>query len=259
MMVIIFVTERKGARALTRMSRFCAWAASARDVCAGGCVAEGGTGLAEAAGMKPLLGLVLLVGCAGDSGALGNASVSPECSPTDFACVTTGLDGPIAAGGVLPLSIDVDALGTGTAAMTLLSADPGVLKAAGTEVVGVTPGVAALVMLSEGRAVDFLHVFVVQPNRLGMHRIDDGLERAELVDDVELLAGDELVLEAEPYRDSQRLLGHGTTTWTGGGAVTLLRDGSPARRRIVARAPGEAQVAVSAFGFSRTLHITVLP
>jgi hypothetical protein len=217
-----------------------------------------GTALAEQLGMKPLIGLVLLVGCA-DTGALGNATVTPECSPTDFACVTTGLDGPIAAGGVLPLSIDADALGSSTATMTLLSADPSVLKAAGTEVVGVTPGVAALVMLSEGHAIDFLHVFVVEPNRLGLHRVDDGLERAELVDGVELLPGDELILEAEPYRDSQRLLGHGTTTWSGGGAVSVLRDGAPARRRIVARTPGEADVVVGAFGFTRTLHITVLP
>jgi hypothetical protein len=209
--------------------------------------------------MKPLIGLVLLVGCAGDSGALGNATITPECSPTDFACVTTGLDGPIAVGGVLPLSIDADALGSSTAAMTLLSADPAVLKTAGTEVMGLSPGVAALVMLSEEHAVDFLHVFVVEPNRLGLHRLDDGLERAELVDAVELLPGDEMILEAEPYRDSQRLLGHGATTWTGGGAVTLLRDGAPARRRIVARAPGETDVVVASFGFTRTLHITVLP
>jgi hypothetical protein len=39
----------------------------------------------------------------------------------------------------------------------------------------------------------------------------------------------------------------------------VLHDGAAARRRIVARSSGEADIAVSSFGFSRTLHITVLP
>ena len=203
--------------------------------------------------------LFLFVGCASDAGALGNAAVTPECSPTDFACVTSGLDGPVAVGGVVPLSLDADTAGTASAPMTLMSADTSVIKASGTEVVGMGPGVAALVMLSDGRAIDFLHVFVDAPTRLGFHRFQDGLERGELIEDLELLVGDEIVIDVEPYRDSQRLLGHGTSTWTSGTQIAVLKEGLPGRRRIVARTPGETDLSVNAFGFDKSLHITVLP
>lgn len=209
--------------------------------------------------MKRLCCLVLIAGCAGDSGALGNTTVSPECAPTDFACVTAGLDGPVAVGGVLPLSIDVDALGTSSAAMSLMSGDPRIIKTAGTEIVGLQPGVAALVMLSEGAAVDFLHVYVAAPNRVGLQRIEDGLVRQELTDQIELLVGDELIVEVAPYKDSQRLLGHATTTWNAGAPLTLLKDGVPARRRVVARTAGETDITVTSFGFTKTLHVAVLP
>jgi hypothetical protein len=202
--------------------------------------------------------MMFVIGCA-DPGALDQASVGTECSPTDFACVTSGLDGPIAVGGVLPLLIDLDTQGTSTATVSLMSADPVVLKAAGTEVIGASPGVAALVMLTEGRAIDFLHVYVVEPNRIGLHRRDGGLELGEILENVELLVGDELVVDVEPYRDSQRLLGHQNTTWASGTPITLLRDGSPGRRRVVARTPGETDLVVGGFGFEKTLHIVVLP
>src|SRR5262245_30502646 len=104
--------------------------------------------------MKLALPIVIAsFGCA-QSGGLDQAQVTTECSPTDFACVTKGLDGPIAVGGVVPLSLDLNIQGTSTPTVSLLSADPDVLKAAGTEVVGQSPGVAALVLLSdEGRAI----------------------------------------------------------------------------------------------------------
>jgi hypothetical protein len=211
--------------------------------------------------MKPYLLCLLLVACSngGDSGALGNTDVSSECSPTDFACVTAGLDGPVAVGGVLPLSIDADTTGASGAAMTLMSADPTILKTADTEVIGMAPGVAALVMLAEGRAIDFLHVFVVAPDRLGLHRVEEGLERAELIENVDLLVGDELIVSVEPYRESQRLVGRTSSTWTSGTTISVLHEGVPARRRIVARQPGETDLVVNSFGFDKTLHITVLP
>jgi hypothetical protein len=207
--------------------------------------------------MRFLVPLVFVIGCA-DDGALDQVSVGTECSPTDFACVTSGLNGPIAVGGVLPLSLDLDTQGTSTSTVSLMSADQNVLKAAGTEVIGAAPGVAALVMLAEGRAVDFLHVYVVEANRIGIHRRDGGLELGEILEEVELLVGDEMIVDVEPYRDSQRLLGNKDTTWSSGPEVTLLRDGSPGRRRIVARAPGTTDLVVDTFGFQKTLHITVL-
>jgi hypothetical protein len=162
---------------------------------------------------------------------------------------------------VVPLSVDLDALGSSTPTFTLLSADPSVLKASGTEVVGQAPGVAALVMLSErGEAIDFLHVPVTAPNRLGLHRRAGGLELAELVEEVQLVVGDEMVLEVAPYLDSQRLLGKGTSEWSvAGSTLTLLRDGSPERRRVVARTPGQEDITVRAFSFEHTLHVEVLP
>jgi hypothetical protein len=197
--------------------------------------------------------------CAGDAGALEQSTVGTECSPTDFACVTNGLNGPVAVGGVLPLSISLDTQGTSTSSISLMSADPAILKAAGTEVIGAAPGVTALVMLAENRAVDFLHVYVMEANRIGLHRRDGGLELGEILEDVEMLVGDEMIIDVEPYNNSQRLLGNKETTWVSGPEVTLLRDGSPGRRRLVARAAGETDLVVGTFGFEKTLHIVVLP
>jgi hypothetical protein len=202
---------------------------------------------------------MLFVGCADSDGALDQSNVGTECSPTDFACVTSGLSGPIAVGGVLPLALSLDTQGSTTSKVTLVSADEGVLKAAGTEVIGAGAGVAALVMLAEDRAVDFLHVYVVEANRIGLHRRDGGLELGEILEDVELLVGDEMIIDVEPYHDSQRLLGNRDTTWTTGPQVALLRDGSPGRRRVVARQAGETDLVIDTFGFQKTLHITVVP
>jgi len=102
-------------------------------------------------------------------------------------------------------------------------------------------------------------VSVVAAKRLGLHRRDGGLDLGELVDDVELITGDEMLVEVEPYLNSQRLLGHGASEWTADPAITLLRDGSLARRRVVARTPGQATLTVKAFGFEKTLTIRVLP
>jgi hypothetical protein len=220
----------------------------------------GGTTIAVAAVMKRALIPLLFFGCAGDAGALDQSNWITECSPTDFACVTSGLSGPVAVGGVVPLSVNVDALGSSTPTITLLSADPSVLKASGTEVVGQAPGLAALVMLTaNGQAIDFLHVSVTAPNRVGLHRRDGGLELGELIEEVQLVTGDEMVLEVAPYLDSQRLLGRGTSEWSSGTNVTLLRDGFPERRRVVARTPGQDDITVRAFGFEHTLHVEVVP
>ena len=210
--------------------------------------------------MRIALPLILAcLSCGTDTG-LGQADVSTECSPTDFACVTKGLDGPVAVGGVVPLSLDLSIQGTATPTVSLLSGDSEVLKAAGTEVVGMAPGVAALVLLSdEGRAVDFIHVFVAAPKRIGLHRRDGGLELGELVDDVEMIVGDEMIVEVEPYIDSQRLLGRGSSEWTADAPITLLRDGAVERRRVVARTAGDAKLTVKAFGFEKTLTIRVVP
>jgi hypothetical protein len=211
--------------------------------------------------MKPLLAFAFLsaAACAGDS-ALGQVGVAAECSPTDFACVTAGLDGPIAVGGVVPLALDADLMGASTPAIDLLAADPAVLKVSGTEVRGEGEGVSALLLLAEGRVVDFTHVFVSAPDRLGLHRRDGGLEEAELVDEVELLVGDEIVLDVVAYRGSQRLLGAADSQWSAAGeVVTILRDGAPRRRRLVARSPGETELRVAALSLDAALTVRVLP
>src|SRR5690606_15456553 len=124
--------------------------------------------------------LCATIGCATDSGALGQAGVTTECSPTDFACVTRGLDGPVAVGGVVPLALDVSIAGTTAPTVTLFSGNSEILKAAGTEVVGQAPGIAALVLLdADERAIDFLHVSVAMPTRIGLHRRDSGLDLGE--------------------------------------------------------------------------------
>jgi hypothetical protein len=207
-----------------------------------------------------LLAVPLGVACAGDAGALGQVDVGTECGATDFACVTAGLDGPVAVGGVVPLALDVDASGIGSPAISLIAADPGVLKVSGTEVRGEGEGVSALLLLAEGQVIDFLHVFVAVPDRIGLHHRDGGLDLGEIVDVVELLPGDAIVLAVQPYLGSQRLRGADDSVWSGDEeVVALLRDGVAGQRRLVARAPGEVELRVEAFGSETTLTVRVLP
>lgn len=199
--------------------------------------------------------LALCAAC-GTEGALRHSVFTPDCEEDDVACLQAGLDAPIAAGGVQALSINLDIPGTGTPSFKLLSADPSVVEVAGNQLRAQTPGVSALVLLTEDDlAVDFLHVWVETPDRIALQRDGEALSGT-----VELLPGDELLLAVAPYRGVNRLLGERSAEWiTSSDAVAVLQDGNPRRRRLVARGPGSATLTVRAFERETSLDLVVLP
>ena len=207
--------------------------------------------MASAAMLAPLV----LAAC-GTEGALEQSTFTPECDQDDFACLQAGLSAPIAVGGVQALTITLSVPGTTTPTLELISANPDGLKVSGNEIVGERPGVSALVMMAEGDlALDFLHVWVETPNRIAVER--DG---EEIIGAIELLQGDELSLSIAPYKDVTRLLGSSDAVWdASSGAVSILQDGNPRRRRVIAREPGASTITVSCFDQQASIELVVLP
>lgn len=212
-------------------------------------------------------------GC-NDSGGLGQAQFSPDCAPTDVQCVALGFGAPLAVGGSVPLRVSSYFRGTTIPSFDLMSANPGVLEVAGTEVTGKAAGSSAVLLLvaqppdvpghdgfETRNALDFLHMHVEAPDRLGLRRLGPDGAQADLLDsDVGLVVGDELRVFAAPLKRDAPLVGADDGEWTvEGTAVLLLRDGQRGRRRLVARSPGPAKVAVQAFGLRTTLSVEVLP
>src|SRR6185436_3849061 len=84
-------------------------------------------------------------GCGGES-ALGQASFSPECAPTDVQCVSLGFGAPVAAGGTVSLRVSSYFRGSTVPSFDLVSANPAVLRVEGTELTGVAPGTSAVLL-----------------------------------------------------------------------------------------------------------------
>jgi hypothetical protein len=215
----------------------------------------------------------IAAGCAGGGG-LGQAELSADCAPTDVQCVSLGFGAPIAVGGSLPLRVSSYFRGATVPSFDLVSVNPGVLEVAGTEVTGKATGASAVLLLVappsdvaqgdgfEARNVlDFVHLHVDTPDRLGLRRLGPDGAQADVLDSaVGLVVGDELRLFAVPLKREAPLMGADDGTWTlEGASIVLLRDGQRGRRRLVARSPGPATVTVQAFGLTASLTVEVLP
>ena len=75
-----------------------------------------------------------------------------------------------------------------------------------------------------------------------------------------MLPGDELVLAARLYARGQRLIGDAEATFsTDSDVVTLLREPTSGRTRVVARTPGHATVTAQANGLVTGMELEVLP
>jgi hypothetical protein len=205
------------------------------------------------------LTLALAAACGGETAALGQADIAPACSPGDVTCATDGLDAPLALHGSLVLDVDLQVSGSGAPRLALEAVDPTVLAVAGTEITATGAGVSALLLHAEREVVDFTHLFVAAADHVALERAD-GEDAAPMIGPIELLPGDELTLVPRPYLGALRLLGRSPVEWSvSGDGVALLADGTPERRRLVARAPGTAMIAVEAFGFATELTVEVLP
>lgn len=208
-----------------------------------------------------LLTSLLAVGCA-QAGALEQAELSAACEPDDVVCASLGLDAPIAVGADLRLNVAASSPGVTTPTMHLESARPDVAVALDHAVQGVAPGMTALLISTKaGLVMDFVHLFVAAPTRLGVHRFDGAVATTEeIAGRIQLLSGDEIVLAPAPYRGEERLMGRSEATWSvDTTAVLLLEEGVLGRRRVVAREPGEASLTIFSFGLEHTVELEVLP
>ena len=152
--------------------------------------------------------------------------------------------------------------GSGAPEIQLVSGNSDVFSVEGQRLRGGRAGVAALLMTTPDSVVlNFVHVWVAQPSALLLHRrTENGEEVTAVPGKVQLLVGDELPLSAELYAKTQRLLGEPEATWAvDHDCVQILEEGTPNRRRLVARAQGETTLKVTANGLETTLDLEVLP
>jgi hypothetical protein len=205
--------------------------------------------------------LLASAGCASD-GALEQVAVSPQCAPEDTVCSELGLDAALAAGAEVPLDVSVQTPGAAATRVALESVRPTVASVDGMRVVGQAEGFTSLLVLGDdGVVLDFVHLWVAQPDGLALHRLDGAVASTEaLGETIQLLPGDELVLAAQPHRSGERLSGRLDIEWSSDSAVVaLLDEGVGARRRAVARSAGSTTVVASAGDLVAKLKVEVLP
>lgn len=199
----------------------------------------------------------------GSEGALGQAHLSADCPSQDLSCIAQGLDGPLAVGAAARINVIQAFPGSATPPTRLVSSHPDVLAVDGDVVHGATAGrVTLLVMLADEDAViDFMHVWVTAADRLALSAFtSDGRELGEVVTGAELLTGEDLVLAARLYGRGQKLLGDTQAAFAiDSDVVTLLREATSGRTRVVARKPGLATITVTAGGLATTLAVEVKP
>jgi hypothetical protein len=194
------------------------------------------------------------------TGALGQTRVAEECGPDDNTCLMAGLGAPLAVGASLRPTISAQLRGSGAPSLHLLSASPGVMQADGRSITGMRPGIAALMMaMDDGTVIDFVHVWIKPANRLELHQMGvDGSDRGVIDGRMELVVGESLWLRPEGYADAQRLMGDADAEWKVEPPIAqVMRDGSISRRRLLARAAGEAHVHVETLGQATELDLVV--
>lgn len=206
--------------------------------------------------------LVFATGCAqGSAGALGQTDTTAACPPSELVCAVSGIDAPIARGAALPIQVSVTSEGSAAPPLSFASANPDVFTIHDARIHAKEPGLASMLITMEGDiVVDFLHVWVAEADALRLHRVTrGGLQSSPLPAAMEVLVGDELTLVAAPHRGPQRLLGELDAAFEADPqVVTMLDEGVPGSRRIVATKAGETSVTVKALGIEVAVALSVL-
>ncbi|HEY3356992.1 MAG TPA: hypothetical protein VGQ83_27325 [Polyangia bacterium] len=220
--------------------------------------------------LRTLAAAALLAGCGGGaegigghpSGAGGGGTTAPECGALGQACISQGLDAPLVLGGRYELAVGSQIAGSSGPPVTLEVADPTVLTATESGVEAVGAGASAVLFIGPDETVlDFIHLWVVAAEELRIMRYaPTGVLLGRVQAQVQLLAGDEVLVAVEPYTNAQPLMGnfellHSVT----GDAVAIVPDSVAAWYRVVARAPGSATVTFSGLGLEERWEIEVLP
>lgn len=198
-----------------------------------------------------------LVAC-GTAGAMHQATLVGQCAADDAACSRRGPLSPLAIGARFYPEVSTEISGTSTPNLLLQSADQGVLAVEDGVLVARQPGTSAVLISTEdGAVVDFLHVWVAPVTKITIARRDG--ERLD--GPIGLTVGEDVTLVPALWNGAQRLAGSAEAAWTvdADGALALLRDGTPDRRRLRARAPGKATVTVALGGARTSIEVEVVP
>ena len=186
------------------------------------------------------------------------ATLVGQCAETDVACSRRHPLAPLAIGARFYPEVSTEVAGTSTPNLRLESAAPDVLAVEGAALVAKQPGTSAvLISTDDGSVVDFMHLWVAPVSALTVARRDG--ER--IAGPIALAVGEDVTLEPALWNGAQRLAGAADITWTASDTspISILRDGSPDRRRLKARAPGQTTLTV-ALGDSKTnVDIEVVP
>jgi hypothetical protein len=206
------------------------------------------------------------VGAPPSGGALGQASVKPECGALSQACLQNGMDAPLALGAAMGIAVDYSVAGNSGPPTTLATVNADVLEVDDAVISGKSEGASGLLILDpEGSVVDFIHVWVARATDLEIVRHNtEGAVMGTVSDRATLLAGDELLLSVEAFSTTQGLLGLFETTWDievseGDDPIVVVDDIVFGWYRLVARGAGKARVTVSALESTRVLDVEVLP
>jgi hypothetical protein len=197
----------------------------------------------------------LLYGCGG-TGALAQGRVADAADPK-----RSELDAPLAVGSTYRPEVKLDLRGGGVPALVLESPRTHVVSVREGALRAQSPGLTAvLVRMPDGTVIDFLHVWVEAPTRVSLHRYaPDFTELGVVSAPIDLVVSESVLLTPRIYAGVQRLAGNAEATWhVKPPLLTVLRDGVPERRRLVARAPGQATVTVSMLGTSTSIDVRVV-
>ena len=191
-------------------------------------------------------------------GAMHQATLAGQCAETDVACARRHPMAPIAIGARFYPEVATEVAGTSTPNLRLESALPDVVAVEDGALVGKQPGTSAvLISTDDGSIVDFVHVWVAPVSNITVARRDG--ER--IAGPIALTVGEDVVLVPALWNGAQKLTGAADVAWstTSDTPLAILRDGSPDRRRIKARAPGKATVTVALGGAQTAIDVEVVP
>ena len=201
--------------------------------------------------------LLLVTGCA-MGGAMHQATLVGQCAEGDTACSRRHPLAPIAIGAHFYPEVSTEVAGTSTPNLRLESAAPDILAVEGPALVAKQPGTSAvLISTDDGSVVDFVHIWVAPVSTVTVTRRDG--ER--ISGPIALAVGEDVTLEPALWNGAQRLTGAADIAWTAsdGAPISILRDGSPDRRRLKARAPGKATITVALGDAKTTVDVEVVP
>lgn len=208
-------------------------------------------------GMRLIIMLAAVSACGG-LGGMRQATLVGQCAKDDAACARRSPLAPLAIGSRFFPEVSTDIAGTSTPNLHLESAEPGVLAVENGALVAKSAGTSAvLISTDDGSVVDFIHVWVSPVSHIALARRDGERINGPLG----LAVGEDVTLVPSLFNGAQKLAGDPDTQWTvdNEAALVVLRDGSPDRRRLRARAPGKATITVALGTATTSVAVEVVP